>query len=289
MESIEDILSSGRSSAPEVPQETQAKEVEQTPVEAQSDAPTVQENPEEELTAEEQASGRVPVEVVKKLREEKREALRGSAAQLAARDEAHAKELQAREAATARLVQEATEKALAKYVQSQSQNRAPQQEESDFWADPERKIEERERRLREEIYENMAIQQLNDDDRKIFQEVRAELEQKLNSGDQEAIRDYKTLMAYPAHERPRAVVSAVKRNRLLQRLGDDPDAYINAEVEKRLAERGQAQQEQELTQQRPAPVMPSNLASVRNVGVRNGPAWGGPSPLQDIFARKRSG
>jgi hypothetical protein len=37
----------------------------------------------------------------------------------------------------------------------------------------------------------------------------------------------------------------------------------------------------------PRPVMPTNLASARNVGVRSGPAWGGPQPLADIFARKR--
>jgi hypothetical protein len=36
----------------------------------------------------------------------------------------------------------------------------------------------------------------------------------------------------------------------------------------------------------PRPVMPTNLASARNVGVRSGPAWGGPRPLADIFSRK---
>ncbi len=36
----------------------------------------------------------------------------------------------------------------------------------------------------------------------------------------------------------------------------------------------------------PAPVMPSNFAAARNVGNRSGPAWSGPTPLQDIFNRK---
>ncbi|MCF2523910.1 hypothetical protein [Bradyrhizobium sp. G127] len=34
-------------------------------------------------------------------------------------------------------------------------------------------------------------------------------------------------------------------------------------------------------------VMPTNLAGARNVGKRIGPAWGGPSKLEDIFNRKR--
>lgn len=37
--------------------------------------------------------------------------------------------------------------------------------------------------------------------------------------------------------------------------------------------------------QRPAAVMPTNLAGARNVGTRSGPAWSGPPKLDDIFAR----
>lgn len=44
-------------------------------------------------------------------------------------------------------------------------------------------------------------------------------------------------------------------------------------------------QELQPNQQQPAPVMPSNLAGARNVGSRAGPAWGGPTPLADIFKR----
>jgi len=36
----------------------------------------------------------------------------------------------------------------------------------------------------------------------------------------------------------------------------------------------------------PAPVMPSNFATARNVGTRAGPAWGGPTPIEDIFKRR---
>lgn len=35
------------------------------------------------------------------------------------------------------------------------------------------------------------------------------------------------------------------------------------------------------------PVFPSNIAGARNVGVRSGPVWSGPAPLQDIFDRSR--
>lgn len=45
--------------------------------------------------------------------------------------------------------------------------------------------------------------------------------------------------------------------------------------------------EQEQTQQRAAPIFPSNLAGARNVGARSGPAWSGPTPLNDIFNRSR--
>ena len=33
--------------------------------------------------------------------------------------------------------------------------------------------------------------------------------------------------------------------------------------------------------------MPSNFANARNVGARSGPAWSGPTPLDDIFDRGR--
>lgn len=40
-------------------------------------------------------------------------------------------------------------------------------------------------------------------------------------------------------------------------------------------------------QEQPRPVFPSNFANVRNVGVRGGPMWSGPTPLKDIFNRSR--
>jgi hypothetical protein len=40
-----------------------------------------------------------------------------------------------------------------------------------------------------------------------------------------------------------------------------------------------------LPARRAAPAMPSNFASARSVGARSGPAWTGPTPLNDIFRR----
>lgn len=47
-------------------------------------------------------------------------------------------------------------------------------------------------------------------------------------------------------------------------------------------------EEQQQTQQRPAPNLPTNLAGARNAGVRSGPAWAGPSSIDDIFNRQRN-
>lgn len=49
-----------------------------------------------------------------------------------------------------------------------------------------------------------------------------------------------------------------------------------------------AEMQQGQPQARPVPVLPSNLAGARNVGARSGPAWSGPSPIEDIFNRARS-
>lgn len=76
-----------------------------------------------------------------------------------------------------------------------------------------------------------------------------------------------------------------KEQAALSRVGDDPDAFIEAEVQRRLAEAGgQQQQPPGLAQSRaPAHPMPSNFANSRNAGGRSTPAWGGPKPLGELF------
>lgn len=93
---------------------------------------------------------------------------------------------------------------------------------------------------------------------------------------------------------PNIYDAAVKwhRKRLAeQEIGDDPVAYkerLRAELKAELEQGAQPDaQADTVTQQRPAPVMPSNFATARNVGARSGPGWAGPTPLGDIFSRKR--
>lgn len=68
-------------------------------------------------------------------------------------------------------------------------------------------------------------------------------------------------------------------------IGDDPAAF-RARVEAELREKITAELQQGNQQQdKPAQVLPSNLAGARNVGSRSGPAWSGPTPIIDIFKR----
>jgi hypothetical protein len=63
----------------------------------------------------------------------------------------------------------------------------------------------------------------------------------------------------------------------------DPEAYIAAEVERRLQER---QAEQQPVTQAPAPPrLPTSLATTRAAGPRTGPGWAGPTPLNNVFGR----
>jgi hypothetical protein len=87
-----------------------------------------------------------------------------------------------------------------------------------------------------------------------------------------------------------AAVKWHRRQQAQAEIGDDPVAYkakVEAEIMAKLkAEQQPDEQADTVTQQRTA-VMPSNLATTRNVGARSGPAWAGPAPLEDIFSRKR--
>lgn len=73
----------------------------------------------------------------------------------------------------------------------------------------------------------------------------------------------------------------------MSEIGSDPAAY-KAKLEQELRDKvlAEIQEGQPRAGNAPAPVMPSNFAAARNVGNRSGPAWSGPTPLQDIFSRK---
>jgi hypothetical protein len=72
-------------------------------------------------------------------------------------------------------------------------------------------------------------------------------------------------------------------------IGDDPSAF-KARVEAELRERILAELNGGAGERsRFAYATPSNLAGVRNVGSRSGPAWSGPASLTDIFDRRKPG
>lgn len=97
--------------------------------------------------------------------------------------------------------------------------------------------------------------------------------------------DYQKVVSSP--NRYAAAVQWHQRQIAQAEIGDDPAAFrtkLEAELrEKITAELNGGNPQQ--AQQRPTPVMPSNLAGARNVGARSGPVWSGPASLQDIFKR----
>jgi hypothetical protein len=98
--------------------------------------------------------------------------------------------------------------------------------------------------------------------------------------------DYQKVISSP--NRYAAAVQWFKREQAKAEIGDDVTAFrakVEAEI---LAKHGITPGEQQAAPAARAPVMPSNLAGARNVGARSGPAWSGPSPIDDIFNRARS-
>jgi len=68
----------------------------------------------------------------------------------------------------------------------------------------------------------------------------------------------------------------------LQRYGSDPEAYINAEIERRMSERMQGQP----SNRGYAPRMPSPMSGpTPSVGQRTAPGYAGPRPLSEIMGR----
>jgi hypothetical protein len=70
-------------------------------------------------------------------------------------------------------------------------------------------------------------------------------------------------------------------------IGDDPTAY-REKLEKEIREKVLAELQQQPTTQTPqTSAFPTSLSSVRNAAPRNGPAWGGPTPLNQIIGQRR--
>jgi hypothetical protein len=94
--------------------------------------------------------------------------------------------------------------------------------------------------------------------------------------------EYQKVVSSP--NRYAAAVQWHKRQLAQKEIGDDPAAF-RAKVEAELREKITAEMQGGQQPAPRSPAMPSNLAGARNVGARSGPAWSGPSSLQDIFNR----
>ena len=83
------------------------------------------------------------------------------------------------------------------------------------------------------------------------------------------------------------VMAWYARHEVMQKMGDDPQAYIDAQVQAKLAELQQIPDPQ-TPQAAPAaaPVMPTDLSQTRNVGSRTGSNWTGPTALGDALGEK---
>lgn len=108
--------------------------------------------------------------------------------------------------------------------------------------------------------------------------------------DPQVVADHQRIMEQPNSYA--ALVNWHKRRQVLSEVGEDPEAYkarVRAEIMAEMeANGGQPPARTTQTQRQAPPVMPSNLATARNVGSRSGPAWGGPAPLKDIFDRRHN-
>lgn len=161
------------------------------------------------------------------------------------------------------------------------QKQQPQEQRPDFWAEPENAVQHHIQQSIQPIQQTQTaivehfsrMLAVRDHGQEKVNEAFATMEKRLAS-DPSALGDYQRIMRSP--DPWGELVSWHKKQAALEKYGADPEAYINAEIEKRLAAK---QQEQ------PSVTMPSNLAGARNVGNRAGPVWSGPPTLTDIFKR----
>lgn len=74
----------------------------------------------------------------------------------------------------------------------------------------------------------------------------------------------------------------VKRQQSMAQYGEDPEAFIKAEVERRIAAMG-GQPAQQLSPQTPSQPMPGSFAASPSAGGRSAAQWSGPKPLSEIM------
>lgn len=171
----------------------------------------------------------------------------------------------------------------------QAQRPQPQapQPAPDFWANPDAALDHRlqgamqplaqqQEAQREQFSRMMAVDKFGEE---AVNAAFANLSQRLQR-DPNARYDYQRIMASP-HPFG-ALVQWDKQQATLSRVGDDSEAFIEAEVARRMATAG-GQPSPQAPGGQPAP-MPSNFAGARSAGPRTTPQVG-PMPLSEIMKR----
>lgn len=185
--------------------------------------------------------------------------------------------------------------------QPQPQQKAPEQQKPDFFADPDAAIEAAiqarlapvmadQSHIREQLSQQFAVQHHGAE---TVSAARAEIERRVNENPDAMKGEFQRIMSSgnPWNE----LVKWHKKESALKEFGEDPVAYrerLKAELLEEMkgtapaaaAAPGSALVAPGAAPD-PAPVLPTNLAQARNAGTRSGPAWNGPAPLQDIFDR----
>lgn len=173
---------------------------------------------------------------------------------------------------------------LARYSQPQPQ--APQKpaETPEFWSDPEGYLKaqlepfaQQQASMREHVSQMMAVEKFGAE---TVQTAYQSLDQAMSTNP--ALRAQ--LMArIEASPHPYAEVVKIHQERsALTRYGEDPEAYIKAEIERRMAEMTGGGAPAQPSSQTPQ-AMPSSFAAGRNAGPRATPQWSGPKPLSEIM------
>lgn len=148
--------------------------------------------------------------------------------------------------------------------------------------------------MKEFVSETLAIQTHGEE---AVSAAKTALETLAKSGNPEFEGVYRRLVAsrHPMDE----LVKWHKKAATLQKIGDDPDAYIEAEIARRLAAQQQQTEQDDDAEEGTAPrsrqqqppaarqpaALPNSFAAARSSGGRGAPAFSGPKPLSQIMPR----
>lgn len=159
----------------------------------------------------------------------------------------------------------------------------------EFWEDPQgylavrdQEAAQQQRLMREQTSLIIAEQAHGRD---VIQKVVSELDAEMKRDPQlnAAVHARIYQIAHPYDE----LVKIHRERSALQTYGADPEAYIKAEVERRIQE-AQGIQQPPVPQQQPAkPAMPSSFAAASSAGPRSAQQWTGPKPISEITKGSR--